>query len=71
MEEKRWLTVMGDPEFRSFTVMAVSPAETRCIVLGNIHGKLRIFVADDGKLHGFMTNGGFMNGCKLVTSLFV
>lgn len=49
IEKERWLTLMNDPDYRSYTVMSVAPAQQSCVVLGNIHGKLRIFLAA-GKL---------------------
>lgn len=41
---------MNDADYRSYTVMSVAPPQQSCVVLGNIFGKLRIFLAD-GKLH--------------------
>ncbi|XP_062614048.1 tRNA (34-2'-O)-methyltransferase regulator WDR6-like isoform X2 [Saccostrea cucullata] len=43
VEEKRWLTLQADSEFRSYTVMSVAHTKQRCFTLGNIHGTLRIF----------------------------
>lgn len=50
VEKKTWLTLMNDADYRSYTVMSVAPVKHSCVVLGNIFGKLRIFIAD-GKLH--------------------
>lgn len=50
VEKKTWLTLMNDADYRSYTVMSIAPLQQSCVVLGNIFGKLRIFLAD-GKLH--------------------
>lgn len=46
VEKKTWLTLMNDADYRSYTVMSVAPLQQSCVVLGNIFGKLRIFLAD-------------------------
>uniref|UniRef100_K1QY02 tRNA (34-2'-O)-methyltransferase regulator WDR6 n=1 Tax=Magallana gigas TaxID=29159 RepID=K1QY02_MAGGI len=78
IEKERWLTLMNDPEYRSYTVMSVAPAQQSCIVLGNIHGKLRIFLAEGSQpvwkrkdwdiYDGKMMSIHWLSGTRLLTT---